>query len=151
MYVLAGNREWVKVTQLCPTLCDLMDYSLLGSSVHGILQARILEWVVISFSRGSYQRRDWTQVSCTAGRFFTIQATKDLELLSKYLENQERKYKDLYLTHIGTRRPTTQQFTLDRYQKNIFRATERAFPGGPVAKALHAHCGRPRFQPWLRN
>ena len=48
-----------------------------GFSVHGILQARILEWVAIPFSRGSYQPRDQTQVSCTAGRFFTIWATKE--------------------------------------------------------------------------
>ena len=49
--------------QLCLTLCDPMDDSLPGSSVHGIFQARILEWVVISFSRGSSQPRDWTHVS----------------------------------------------------------------------------------------
>ena len=47
-------------------------------SVHGILQARILEWVAIPFSRGSLRPRDWTQVSCTAGRFFTIWATKEV-------------------------------------------------------------------------
>ena len=51
--------------------CDPMDCSLPGSSVHGILQARILEWVSISFSRGSSQPRNWTWVSCIAGRFFT--------------------------------------------------------------------------------
>ena len=51
--------------QLCPTLCDPMDCSPPGSSVHGILQARILEWVAIPFSRGSSQPRDQTQVSCT--------------------------------------------------------------------------------------
>ena len=48
-----------------------MDYSLPGSFVHGILQARILEWVAIPFSRGSFQPRDWTQVSF-AGRFATF-------------------------------------------------------------------------------
>ena len=48
----------VLVTQLCLTLCDPMDCSLPGSFVHGILQARILEWVAISFSRGSSQPRD---------------------------------------------------------------------------------------------
>ena len=48
-----------------------MDYSPPASSVHEISQARILEWVAISFSRGSSQPRDWTCVSCTAGRFFT--------------------------------------------------------------------------------
>ena len=50
--------------QSCPTLCDPTDCSLTGSSVHGILQARILEWVAISFSRGSSWFRDWTHVSC---------------------------------------------------------------------------------------
>ena len=61
-----------EVAQSCPTLWDPMDYSLPGSSVHGILQARILEWVAISFSRGSFQPRDRTQVSCIARRRFTI-------------------------------------------------------------------------------
>ena len=53
-------------------------YSLRGSSVHGILQARILEWVAISFSRGSSWCRDWTRVSRVAGRFVTIWATGKL-------------------------------------------------------------------------
>ena len=60
----------VKVTQWCPTLYDSVDYT-----VHGILQARILEWVVFPFSRGSSQPRDRTQVSHIAGRFFTSWAT----------------------------------------------------------------------------
>ena len=55
-----------------------MDYSLPGSSVHEILQARILEWVAISFSRVSTQPRDQTWVSCIAGRFFTNWATKEV-------------------------------------------------------------------------
>ena len=54
------------------TLCDPMDYSPPGSSVQGILQAKILEWVAIPFSRGSSQLRDQTRISCIAGRFFTI-------------------------------------------------------------------------------
>ena len=54
-----------------------MDYSQLGSSVHEILQARILEWVAIPFSKGSFTPRDQTQISCTAGRFFTIWATRE--------------------------------------------------------------------------
>ena len=62
----------VLVTQSCPTLCDPMDCSLPGSSVHGILQARILEWVAIPVSGGSSQPRDQTWVSCIAGKFFTI-------------------------------------------------------------------------------
>ena len=61
-----------EVTQSSPTFCDCVDCSLPGSSVHGISQARILEQVVISFSRGSSQPRDGTQVSCTASRFFAF-------------------------------------------------------------------------------
>ena len=61
-----------EVTQSCLTLCDLMDCSLPGSSVLGIFRARVLEWVATSFSRGSAQPRDWTWVSCIAGRCFTI-------------------------------------------------------------------------------
>ena len=66
------------VAQSCPTLCNPMDYSPPGSSVHGILQARILEWVAIPFSRGSSPPRDRTQClmfSTLAGRFFTTGAT----------------------------------------------------------------------------
>ena len=62
---------YVFVTLSCPTLCDPVDYSPTGSSVHGIHQARILEWVVIAYSRGSSRPRDQTQVSCIAVRFFT--------------------------------------------------------------------------------
>ena len=65
----------VPVTQSCLTLCNLMDCSPPGSSVHGILQAIILERVAIPFSRGSSWPRDQTHVSCIAGRFFTIWAT----------------------------------------------------------------------------
>ena len=61
-----------KVTQLCPTLCDPMDYT-----VHGIPKSRKLEWVVIPFSRAYSKPRDGTQVSYIAGRFFTSWATKE--------------------------------------------------------------------------
>ena len=60
----------MKVAQLCPTLHDPMDRSMSGSFVHGILQARILEWVDFPFSRGSSQPRDQTQVSCIVDRLF---------------------------------------------------------------------------------
>ena len=62
---------------LCLTLWDPIDCSLPGASVHGILQARILEWVAIPFSRGSSQPKDQTQVSCIAGGFFTNWATRE--------------------------------------------------------------------------
>ena len=64
------------VAQSCQSLCDSMDCSPTGSSVHGILQARILEWVAIPFSRGSSRPKDQTQVSCTEGRFFAVWATR---------------------------------------------------------------------------
>ena len=71
-------RKWSEVTQLCPTLCNPMNYSLPSSYVHGIFQVRILEWVAISFSRGYSQPRDWTQVSHIVGRRFTIWATREV-------------------------------------------------------------------------
>ena len=65
------------VTQSCLTLCDPIDCSPPGSSVNGILQARTLEWVAIPFSRGSSWPRGRTCVTCIAGRFFTIWATRE--------------------------------------------------------------------------
>ena len=65
------------VTQSRPTLCNTMDHSPPASSVHGILQARILEWIAFPFSRGSSQPRNWTRVSCIAGGFFTIWVTRE--------------------------------------------------------------------------
>ena len=62
----------VKVAQSFPTLCDHIN-----STIHGILQTRIPEWVAIPFSRGSFQPRDWTQVSCIACGFFTHWATRE--------------------------------------------------------------------------
>ena len=70
-----------EVAQSCPTLCDPMDCSLPGSTIHGGFQARILEWVAISFSRRSSRPRDWTWVSHMVGivgivgRRFTVWAT----------------------------------------------------------------------------
>ena len=75
----------VFVTQSCPTLCDPIDCSPPGSSVYGILQARIVEWVIFSYSGGSFQPRDWTQVSCIASRLFKIWATRaDLHSIQYY-------------------------------------------------------------------
>ena len=85
-----GAGTMCLVTQLCPTLYDPMDCSPPGSSVHGILQARILEWVAIPLSRGSSSPRDQTQVSCVScieGRFFTT------ELLGKQQSIKQEKKK----------------------------------------------------------
>ena len=68
-----------KLLQSC--LCNPMDHSPPGSSIHGILQARILEWVVISFFRGSSQPRDWTQVSHIAGRCFNLWSTREAQYM----------------------------------------------------------------------
>ena len=65
--------QFSSVTQSCPALCYSMDCSSRGSSVHGIFQARILDWVAMIFSRGSSQPRNQTQISCIAGRFFTAE------------------------------------------------------------------------------
>ena len=65
-----------KSIQSCLTICKPVDYNQSDPSVHGILQARILEWVAISSSRGSSQPRNWTRISCVsciAGRFFTTE------------------------------------------------------------------------------
>ena len=64
----------VKVAQLCPTLCNPMDWI-----VHGILEARILEWIAFPFSRGSSKSWDWTQVSCIASRFLTNWAMREAQ------------------------------------------------------------------------
>ena len=68
--LLASVTTNSEVAQSCLTLCNPMDCSLPGSSVHGIFQARVLEWVAISFSKGSFLPRDRTQVSCIVGRHF---------------------------------------------------------------------------------
>ena len=72
--------KWSEVTQSCSTLGDPMDCSLSGSSVHGIFQARVLEWIAISFSRGSSRPRNQTRVSRIAGRRFIIWATREAKM-----------------------------------------------------------------------
>ena len=78
-----------QLLQLCPTLWDPMDCSPPGSSVHGISQARILEWVAISSSRGSSQPRDGTWVSCVAGGFFTTEPPRSPLFLYKERKESE--------------------------------------------------------------
>ena len=75
-YLSLGKES--EVAQLCLTLCDPMDCSLPGSSVHGIFQAVVLEWIAISFSSGSSRPRDGTQVSRIVDRRFTVWATREV-------------------------------------------------------------------------
>ena len=86
---------WVSVTQSCPTPCDPMDYSpsrLPCCTVHGIFQARILEWVAVTFSRGSSQPRDWTcisRVSCIGGFFTNCQPSLVTQMVKNLPARQE--------------------------------------------------------------
>ena len=86
-FIEEAKLKKVKVTQLCLTLCSPMDYI-----VHVILQARILEWVAFSFSRGSSQPRDQTQVSCIAGRLFTSWTPREAQ--------EEAEGKEIYFNII---------------------------------------------------
>ena len=95
--------KWSEVAQSCLTLCDPIDCSVPGSSLHGIFQAIVLEWIVISFSRGSSQPRAQSRVSRIVGRRFTIWATR--EVLRYWCNPQQRwlafrkKYSSLYASH----------------------------------------------------
>ena len=74
LWIIMIQKDYVLVAESCMTLCDPIDCSPSGSSVHGILQARIMEWAAIPFSRETSQPRDWTLVSRITGRFFTVWA-----------------------------------------------------------------------------
>ena len=94
----------VLVAQSCTTLWGLMDSP--GSSVYGILQARILAWVAIPFCRGSSQPRDWTWVTCIVGRFFTIWATREAQnsyrIYTKQIEKGIKQVQDQLSTKEGS-------------------------------------------------
>ena len=83
VYYITVSKDMFGNVKLCSHvwLCDLMDCSLPGSSVHGIFQARVLQWVAISFSRGS-RSSNQTQVSHIAGRCFTTWATREAHPVS---------------------------------------------------------------------
>ena len=88
MHTVVFRRFWKRkseseVAQSCPTLCDPMDCSLPGSSVHGIFQARVLEWGAIAFFGRSFWPRDWTRVSRIVGRRFTICVTRESNFFAR--------------------------------------------------------------------
>ena len=80
-WILAMKVIWIWIWKWSPSvMSDSLrptDCNLPGSSIHGIFQARVLEWGAISFSRGSFQPRDWTRVSSIAARLFTVWATRE--------------------------------------------------------------------------
>ena len=73
-----------KVAQSCLTLCDPMNCSLPGFSIHEIFQASVLEWVAISLSRGSYHTRDRAHASCIVGRYFTLWASREASVWDEW-------------------------------------------------------------------
>ena len=81
-----------EITHSCPTLCDPMGCSLPGFSVHAIFQARVLEWVAISFSWGSSQPKDRTQACCIAGRPFTVWATREVRQPRQHIKKQRHYF-----------------------------------------------------------
>ena len=115
VYCSLGNKDFFKIEvcvcakslQSCLSLCNPMDCSPPGSSVHGILQARILEWVAMPFSRGSSWPRDRTHVSyvsCTGKWIFTTSATWEAQLIFSVVLISAEQQSDLVThTHIHTR------------------------------------------------
>ena len=79
-YITTGEtmKKWSKGIQSCPTLCDPMDCILPDSAFSWIFQARILEWIAVSFSRGSSLARDWTGISCITGRLLNVWDTREV-------------------------------------------------------------------------
>ena len=145
----------VLVAQSCPTLCDPMDCGPPGSSAHGILQARILEWIAMPSSRGFSQHRDRTQDSCIAGRFFTIWATGAAHCLSPFVHFNlwvqcPRAFCLLSLRHVlcssyrlqsrcALHRPASSAFPGTAWNPSHFRAiSSLAFP----SLGSHAAVGR---------
>ena len=158
--ILSPPVVWKKereVTQSCLTLCDTMDCSLPGYSVHGIFHERVLEWVAISFSRGSSQPWDGTQVSCIVGRHFTIWATREapppLPRSQAYLFNL---LEPICFTH-----PTKTHLTSDSHRSGqlgglraitaLQSSLTQKLPTGMLSDSLcegHRSCLSDLFLPW---
>ena len=101
-FIIRTRKDIVYLLRYGWLLCDSMDYSLPGSPVHGISQPKILEWVAISFSRGSPPARDWTYITCLAGRFFTTEPQGKRPLCNRscsMLESKVTNVFDHYILH----------------------------------------------------
>ena len=120
------------VTKLCLTLLWPMDYSPPGSCVHGISQARILEWVVISFSRGSSRTRGWTHVSCTASRFFTTEPPGKPSLLFSSVQWLSRVRLCNPMNHSTPGLPVHHQL-LEFTQTHVHRVDDAIQPSHPLS------------------
>ena len=126
------------VAQSCPTFCVPMDCSPPGSSVHGLLQARILEWVVIPFSTGSSQPRDQTWVSRIASGFFTVWATKEAPMKwnsTKDMEHQGWGKLSQLVIFLWVQKPQQSDgLCLTVWSLNKHDYSNKGFPGGSVVK-----------------
>ena len=136
MSMLSERRQSQKVMKVkmksYSTLCNPVDCNLPGSSVYGIFQARILEWVAISFSRRSSQPRDWTQVSCIVGRCFTVWVTREVSKgykLNNYICMTSVKGKTTRMENISgcQRLEKTKCLTKSKHCKDAFGAKELFF------------------------
>ena len=126
LHLLNKSSLKVKVAQSCPALCDTMDYT-----VHGILQARILEWIAFPFSRGSSQPRDRPQVSCIAGRFFTSWATGEAQVfLASYLFSHLSAPSTLRLTFGRISQASIFIDSISSFQSTIYFLS--AIPGSTI-------------------
>ena len=137
-----GKKER-KVAQSCPTL------RLPGSYIHGIFQARVLEWVAISFSRGSSRLRDRAQVSRIADRRFTIWATR--QAWSKHIfRRSETESKSLAVPMESISLLKSLSYDL-RVWLLLQIQRKWDFPGGPVAKIRHSQGRGPKYNIWSGN
>ena len=129
LLLLVISRVCACCDQSCLLLCDVMDCSPPGSSVHGIFQARILEWVTISLSRGSSWPRDQTlslAFPALVSWFFTSWATGEVHDLE-------------------------QNLSMWNFSVIMWRVRMRDFPGSPVVKSPSSHCRGHGFEPWSGN
>ena len=113
---VAQSRTRMKQLSSSSTSDSLQPHSLPGSSIQGNLQARILEWVAIPFSRGSSWPRDWIWVSCIAGRFFTIWAIMEAPRIQEWVvipffRGSSQPRDQTWLSHVAGRFFTVKKFT----------------------------------------
>ena len=143
-------NKWSEVAQLRPTLWDPKDCSLPGSSIHGIFQARVLEWVAISFSRESSWPRDRTRVSHMVGRCFTVWATGEVlfEQRALHFYYVPRKlWSWCWLILQSLQAKCFQQiFLMESQSEILLKCKKRAHkPRQPTLHPIPKHCGWNNF------